>query len=262
MFIHSFDPVLVDFYIFELRWYSLSYIFGILFGWFYAKKIIKYLIFNNHLDRRSYKDFDDFIPILVIGIILGGRLGYVLIYNFNYYLNNLHEIFYVWQGGMSFHGGLIGIILATIFYTNKKKINSFIYLDILACVAPIGIFLGRIANFINGELYGKLTTLPWGVVFPKIHLFARHPSQIYEALLEGFLLFIILNFLALKKKIIFKSGQVSIYFLFFYSFFRFFSETFREPDDQMGYLIYSITMGQILSLITLIVGIIIYYKKK
>ena len=121
MFTHNFDPVLIDLYAIELRWYSLAYIFGILFGWFYAKKIIKDLKINNSLNYLQAKDFDDFIPYLVIGIILGGRLGYVIIYNFEYYMQNLHEIFYIWKGGMSFHGGLIGIVIATIFFTNKKK---------------------------------------------------------------------------------------------------------------------------------------------
>ncbi len=262
MFIHNFDPVLIDLHIFEVRWYSLAYIIGILFGWFYAKKIIKHLKTNNNLNYLRVNDFDDFIPYLVIGIILGGRLGYVLIYNIDYYLKNLHEIFYVWKGGMSFHGGLIGIIIVTIVFTSKKKINTFNYLDIIACVAPIGLFLGRISNFINGELYGKSTNLPWGVIFPNAETFARHPSQIYEALLEGLLLFAILNFLAFKKKLIFKDGLISIYFLFLYSIFRIFSEIFREPDEQIGYIIYSITMGQLLSLIMIIAGSIIYLKKK
>jgi len=170
MFTHNFDPVLIDLYIFEVRWYSLAYIFGILVGWIYAKKIIKHLKTNSSLSYLEIKDFDDFIPYLVIGIILGGRLGYVLIYNFDYYIKNLHEIFYVWNGGMSFHGGLIGIIIATIIFTSIRKIYTFIYLDIIACVTPIGLFLGRISNFINGELYGKATDLPWGVIFPNVGL--------------------------------------------------------------------------------------------
>ena len=262
MFTHNFDPVLIDLYLFEVRWYSLAYIFGILFGWFYSRKIIKYLKTNDILNYLKVKDFDDFIPHLVVGMILGGRLGYVFIYNFDYYLKNLHEIFYVWRGGMSFHGGLIGIIVATIFFTKKKKINTFIYLDIISCVAPIGLFFGRIANFINGELYGKSTILLWGIIFPNAGTFTRHPSQIYEAILEGLILFVILNFLAFKKKLIFKSGLISIYFLFLYSIFRFFSEIFRESDEQLGYLIYSLTMGQLLSLIMVMIGTVIYFRIK
>ena len=262
MFTHNFDPVLIDLYIVEVRWYSLAYIFGILVGWIYAKKIIKRLKTNSSLSYLEIKDFDDFIPYLVIGIILGGRLGYVLIYNFDYYIKNLHEIFYVWKGGMSFHGGLIGMIIATIVFTSIRKIYTFIYLDIISCVAPIGLFLGRISNFINGELYGKTTDLPWGVIFPNAGTFARHPSQIYEAILEGLLLFIILNFLAFRRKLIFKKGLISICFLFFYSIFRFFSEIFREPDEQLGYLIYSLTMGQLLSLTMILFGVVIYFRLK
>ena len=262
MFIHNIDPILIDLYIIEVRWYSLAYIFGILVGWIHAKKIIKHLKTNSSLNYLNIKNFDDFIPYLVIGIILGGRLGYVLIYNFDYYIINLHEIFYVWNGGMSFHGGLIGIIIATIIFTKIKKINTFIYLDVISCVAPIGLFLGRIANFINGELYGKTTDLPWGVIFPNAGTLARHPSQIYEAISEGLLLFIILIFLAFRRKLIFKRRLISINFLFFYSVFRFFSETFREPDEQLGYLIYFLSMGQLLSLITILLGVVIYYKMK
>ena len=262
MFIHNFDPVLFDFYIFELRWYSLAYIVGIIIGWIYAKKIINYLRNDDNLNYLITKDFDDFIPYLVIGIILGGRFGYVLIYNLNYYIKNPYEVFYLWNGGMSFHGGLIGVIVATIIFTSIRKIHTFIYLDIISCVAPIGLFLGRISNFINAELYGKTTDLPWGVIFPNAGAFARHPSQIYEAILEGLLLLIILNFLALRKKLIFKKGLISIYFLFFYSIFRFFSESFREPDEQLGFLIFSLTMGQLLSLAMIFFGVAIYFKIK
>jgi len=262
MFIHNFDPVLFDFHIFQLRWYSLAYFVGIIAGWIYAKKIINYVKNGDNLNHLKTKDFDNFITYLVIGIILGGRLGYVLIYNFNYYIKNLHEIFYLWHGGMSFHGGLLGVIVATIIFTSKRNINTFTYLDIISCVAPIGLFLGRISNFINGELYGKTTNLPWGVIFPDAGTFARHPSQIYEAILEGLVLFIILNFLALRKKLIFKKGLISVYFLFFYSIFRFFAESFREPDEQLGYLIYSLTMGQLLSLVMILFGMIIYFRIK
>ena len=193
---------------------------------------------------------------------MGGRLGYVLIYNYNYYIENLIEIFFIWNGGMSFHGGLLGTIAATIFFTRKKKIDTFIYLDIIACVVPIGLFLGRISNFINGELYGKISNIAWSVVFPDIDSSPRHPSQIYEALLEGILLFVIINFLAFKKNLIFKSGLISAYFLFFYAVLRIFSEIFREPDQQLGFLFYSLTMGQLLSAIMILFGITIYFIKK
>ena len=146
MFIHNFNPVLIDLYFIEIRWYSLAYIFGIIFGWIYAKRIIKYLKKNKTINYFQNEDFDNFIPYLIIGIILGGRIGYVFFYNLDYYFQNPLEIFYVWKGGMSFHGGLIGVVCTTIYYTNKKNINVFSYLDILACVAPIGLFLGRISK--------------------------------------------------------------------------------------------------------------------
>ena len=149
MFIHNFDPVLIDLYIFEVRWYSLAYIFGILTGWIYAKKIIKHLKTNSNLDYLEIKDFDDFIPYLVIGIIFGGRLGYILIYNFDYYIKNLHEILYVWHGGMSFHGGLIGVIITAIiiFYKYKRIIFFKFYLDIIACATPIGLISRKNCKF-------------------------------------------------------------------------------------------------------------------
>ena len=262
MLVHNFDPVLVDLHFIEIRWYSLAYIFGIIFGWIYAKKIIRKIRYNNTLHYLKVDDFDEFIFYLVIGIILGGRLGYVLIYNYNYYIENLIEIFFIWNGGMSFHGGLVGTIAATIFFTGKKKINTFIYLDIIACVAPIGLFFGRISNFINGELYGKISSMPWSVVFPNVDSLPRHPSQIYEAFLEGILLFIIINFLAFKKRFIFNNGMISVYFLFFYAILRIFSEIFREPDEQLGFLFYSLTMGQLLSAIMIVFGITIYLIKK
>jgi phosphatidylglycerol:prolipoprotein diacylglycerol transferase len=254
MFIHNFDPVLIDLYIFEIRWYSLAYIFGILFGWIYANKIIKHLKTNTGSSYLETKDFDEFIPYLVIGIILGGRLGYVLIYNFNYYIINLHEIFYVWQGGMSFHGGLIGIIIATSIFSKIKRINFLNFTDIIACAAPIGLFFGRIANFINGELFGKISTLPWTVIFPYGGNVARHPSQIYEAVLEGIILFILINFLALKKKLLLKAGYVSGLFLIFYSVARIIGESFREPDKHLGYFFNYFSMGVILSFVTFLTG--------
>jgi len=262
MFTHNFDPVLIDLYIFEVRWYSLAYIFGILIGWIYAKKIIKHLKTNSNLSYLEIKDFDDFIPYLVIGIILGGRLGYVLIYNFDYYIKNLHEIFYVWQGGMSFHGGLIGVIIATIIFSKIKRINFLNFTDIIACATPIGLFLGRIANFINGELFGKISTLPWAVVFPTGGDISRHPSQIYEAFLEGIILFILINILALKKQLLLKTGYVSGLFLIFYSIARIIGESFREPDKHLGYFFNYFSMGVMLSFATFLAGCFIIFLMK
>ena len=262
MFTHNFDPVLIDLYIFEVRWYSLAYICGILVGWIYAKKIIKHLNTNYSLSYIKIKDFDDFIPYLIIGIILGGRLGYVLIYNLDYYIKNLNEIFYVWQGGMSFHGGLIGIIIATIIFSKIKRINFLNFTDIIACVAPIGLFLGRIANFINGELFGKISTLPWAVVFPNGGNISRHPSQIYEAVLEGIILFILINFFAIKKKLLLKTGYISAVFLIFYSIARIIGESFREPDKHLGYFFNYFSMWTMLSFATFLTGCLIIFLMK
>ena len=173
MFINNFDPVAIEIFSLEIRWYSLAYIVGILFGWFVAKKIF---IKNEDINKK----FDDYITYLIIGIILGGRIGYILFYNLEYYLNNLQDTFKIWEGGMSFHGGLIGIIITSIIFGKRNNQNPFLYMDIVALVSPIGIFFGRLSNFINSELYGKVTDLPWSVTFIQIDNLPRHPTQIYE----------------------------------------------------------------------------------
>jgi len=264
MIIHNFDPILVDFGLFQIRWYSIAYILGITLGWIYANQII----IISEKNKSSFKQisraqFDDFIIYLIIGIVFGGRLGYVLFYNFEYYSQNFLEIFKLWQGGMSFHGGLLGVIISIVIFSKKIKTNFFKLADIISCVAPIGIFLGRLANFINSELYGKVSTLPWAVVFPDAGNLPRHPSQIYEAILEGLILFLLINYLALKKNFIFKPGHVSSLFLIFYSFLRIFSEIFREPDIHIGLFFNYFSMGVILSSITLLVGFfIIFFMNK
>ena len=254
MFINNFDPVAFQIFSFEIRWYSLAYIFGIIFGWLYCKK-------NLIKDKKLLNLFDDLITYLIIGIILGGRLGYIIFYNLEYYLDNFFEILMIWNGGMSFHGGLIGVILATAIFSKKHKINSYIFLDLIALVAPIGLFLGRIANFINSELYGRETDIFWSVKFVVIDNISRHPSQIYEAIFEGLILFFLLNHFA--KKDSFKNpGLISSMFLIFYSFFRFILEFFRAPDYQIGYLIYQLTLGQFISIVFFSLGISLYLKKK
>ena len=264
MIVHNFDPVLIDLGLFQIRWYSMAYILGIVLGWIYAKKIIKKTE-QSEYDFKAIKksDFDDLIIYLVAGMVLGGRLGYVIFYNLNYYSQNFLEIFKIWQGGMSFHGGLLGIIISIFIFSKNKNTSFFKFADIVACVSPIGLFLGRIANFINGELFGKISTLPWAVIFPYGGNIARHPSQIYEAILEGAVLFILINFLALKKHLIIKTGYVSSFFLISYSILRIFSENFREPDQHIGYLFNYFSMGTLLSFLTLIAGfLIIFFIKK
>ena len=253
MFINNFDPVAFSIFSLEFRWYSMAYIFGILVGWIIAKK---FFIKNNKVKEK----FDDFITFLILGIIIGGRLGYVIFYNFDYYINNLLEIFKIWQGGMSFHGGLLGVILASILFSKRNNQNPYIYLDVVSNVAPIGIFFGRVANFINSELYGSETNLPWGVKFLKIDDLYRHPSQLYEALFEGILLFIILMYL--RRKVSMKiPGLISAMFLIIYSIFRFVIEFFRVPDEQLGYILFNLSMGQIISLIFLLIGSYLFYTK-
>ena len=252
MFINNFDPVAINILAFEIRWYSLAYIFGILIGWFYCKKfLIK--------DSKILNLFDDIIVYIILGIIIGGRLGYVILYNPTYYINNPLEIFMIWSGGMSFHGGVAGIIFATFIFSKKKNVDTFIFLDLIAMSAPIGIFLGRIANFINSELYGKATKIPWSVQFINVDTTYRHPSQIYEALLEGIVLFLLLNFIF--KKFVFISGKISSLFLIYYSIFRFAVEYTREPDPQLGYLLLNLTMGQIISVVFFVVGLFLFYIK-
>ena len=252
MFINNFDPVAFQILSFEIRWYSLAYIAGILIGWILAKKIfIKNLEIN--------KKFDDYIMYLIIGIIIGGRLGYILIYNFNYYIHNFFDIFKIWEGGMSFHGGLIGIIFTSIIFAKKNNQDSFLYLDIVALVAPIGIFFGRIANFINSELYGTVTNVSWAVTFIQVDNFPRHPSQLYEALLEGVFLFLILIYF--RNKFLNKPGVISGLFLIFYSILRFFVEFYRVPDEQLGYVFLNFTMGQVVSLIFMLSGVLLFYFK-
>ncbi len=254
MFINNFDPVAFQIFSFEIRWYSLAYIFGIIFGWLYCKK-------NLIKDRKLLNLFDDLITYLIIGIILGGRIGYIIFYNLNYYLENFSEILMIWKGGMSFHGGLIGVVLATTIFSKKHKIDTYIFLDLISLVAPIGLFLGRIANFINSELYGRETDVFWSVKFVAIDNISRHPSQIYEAIFEGLILFFLLNHFA--KKDSFKNpGLISSMFLIFYSFFRFILEFFRAPDYQIGYLIYQLTLGQFISIVFFSLGISLYLKKK
>ena len=253
MFINNFDPVAFQIISFEIRWYSLAYIAGIIIGWLLCKKIF---IRKSDINEK----FDDYVTYLVIGIIIGGRLGYIIFYNFSYYINNFFDIFKVWEGGMSFHGGLIGIIVASILFSKKNNQDSFLYMDLVSLVAPIGIFFGRLANFINSELYGTPTDIPWAVTFIQVDNLSRHPSQLYEAILEGIILFIILMYFK-NKDYLKKPGLISGLFLIFYSIFRFFIEFVRVPDEQLGYLIFELSMGQIISLIFFVIGIILFYLK-
>ncbi len=255
MFVHSFNPILFDFGIITIRWYSLAYIFGIILGLSYGKYLIRKFYFHENVKPHH---LDDFLIWIVFGIILGGRLGYVIFYNLQFYLQNPLDIFKIWSGGMSFHGGMIGLIIATAFFVKKNNISFWLLTDVLACVAPIGLFFGRIANFINGELVGKPTDIAWSVIFPMYDNVARHPSQLYEALLEGLVLFIVVN--QIFKKNTTRIGYPSFLFLFLYSFFRICAEFFREPDQHIGYVFSNISLGIILSFITIVLSFVILIK--
>ena len=254
MYIHNLNPILINLELFEIRWYSLAYIVGILAGWYFGKRV---LYFKNKQESVSFKpdDFDDLISHIIISIIIGGRLGYVLFYNLEYFLDNFIDVFKIWEGGMSFHGGLIGVIIGTYFFAKKKNIKIFLILDIISYVAPIGLFFGRVANFINSELVGIPSNIYWSVVFPLYDSLPRHPSQIYEALLEGLILFVVLHILIYNKKVL--TGICSSIFLILYGIFRIFAEQFREPDIQIGYLFKSISIGSVLSFVMIVIGIFI-----
>ncbi len=249
MFINNFDPVAFEFLTFEIRWYSLSYIAGIVLAWIYIKKFI--------LKETEYSKYiDDLISYVIVGVIIGGRLGYVIFYNFEYYIDNPLEIFMIWTGGMSFHGGVLGVIISTFLFCKKNKLSTFYFLDLISLSAPIGIFLGRIANFINSELYGTKTDFFLAVIFEKVDTVSRHPSQLYEAFFEGIILFILLNFIY-KKYINQKPGELSALFLIFYSVFRFIIEFTREPDAHIGLVFMELSQGQVMSILFFVVGLII-----
>ena len=259
MYTHNLDPVLFDFGFLIIRWYSLAYIFGVLSGWWLAKLIILKR-FKNLSFSIGAKEFDNLITYLIISMLLGGRIGYIIFYNFEYYISNPVDILKLWEGGMSFHGALIGIIFGTHLFAKKRKIPTFFLLDIIACVSPIGIFFGRLANFINAELVGKTTDVFWGVIFPNIDNAVRHPSQLYEAFLEGLVLLIVMNIILFRKE--YKRATCSYMFLVLYGIFRIISEFFREPDVQIGYLFNLVSMGTFLSVFMIVAGMVIFLVKR
>lgn len=246
------DPVAFSLGPVEIRWYALSYMAGFLLGLYVIKKFIdKYP--SKYLTRNM---FDDLLTWVIIGVIVGGRLGYVIFYNGSYYLENPLDAFKIWEGGMAFHGGLMGVITAMILFAWKHKFPFFILADRVAVVTPIGLFFGRIANFINGELFGRATDAPWGMVFIEGDV-ARHPSQIYQAATEGLILFAILVIIQRYRYIRQHYGVISGMFLAAYAFMRFFVEYTRQPDEQIGYLIGHLSMGQLLCIPMFLAGMII-----
>lgn len=245
-----FDPVALWIGPLPIRWYALAYVAGFLLGWRYCLHLAG--LNNDH--RPSREDVDDFLPWVVLGVIFGGRLGYVLFYQFHMYSANPLSILKVWQGGMSFHGGMIGVALALITYPWLKKFNPLRLSDIVAAAVPIGLFFGRIANFINGELYGRVTDGSFGVIFPQAGPEPRHPSQLYEALLEGIVLFLILHVLMRLEGVRRRPGIVTGMFLAGYGISRFLIEYVRQPDAHLGFVWDHFSMGQILSVPMVLAG--------
>jgi phosphatidylglycerol:prolipoprotein diacylglycerol transferase len=249
------DPVLISFGPIVVRWYALAYIVGILAGWLYARAILRSEKPWGGAAPMKVVDYDDFILWVTFGIILGGRIGYVLFYNPGYFFEHPLEIVQLWNGGMSFHGGFLGCVLAIAVFARHRRISFLSLSDVTCAVAPIGLLLGRIANFINGELWGRASDVPWAMVFPGGGPLPRHPSQLYEATLEGLVLFGVLAVLvrggALKRP-----GAITGAFMLLYGIARLVCELFREPDAQLGFLWGGLTMGMLLSLPLMLAGIV------
>ena len=237
-----------------MRWYALAYIVGIIAGWFYARAIIASERLWGGPAPFTVLDFDDFVIWITLGIILGGRTGYVLFYNFPHFAAHPIEILQLWNGGMSFHGGVTGCIVAIVLFALRRRIPMLSLGDVTAAVAPIGLFLGRIANFINGELWGRPTDVPWAMIFPNGGPIPRHPSQLYEAALEGVVLFIVLALLV-RGGSLKRPGVVTGVFALGYGVARITCELFREPDAQLGFLWGGLTMGMLLCIPLMLGGI-------
>jgi phosphatidylglycerol:prolipoprotein diacylglycerol transferase len=248
------DPIIVSFGPFAIRWYALAYIAGILLGWLYARWIIRNERLWGGKAPLTLVDYDDFIVWITIGIILGGRTGYVLFYNLPHFINHPMEVFQLWNGGMSFHGGFLGCVAAVILFAKKRGIPILALGDITCAVGPIGLFLGRLANFINSELWGRPTDVAWAFVFPTGGPLPRHPSQLYEAALEGIVLFVILAFVV-RSGALKRPGTVIGVFAVGYGIARICAEFFREPDPQLGFLWGGLTMGMVLSVPLILAGI-------
>lgn len=259
----DFDPILIQIGPFAIRWYALAYIAGILLGWLYARRIIANTALWGGRAPLTIAEFDDFIVWVTFGIILGGRVGYVLFYNPAYFAANPAEIVQLWHGGMSFHGGFTGCVIAVLLFARRRKIPTLSLGDITCAVAPIGLFLGRLANFINAELWGRPSDVPWAMVFPNGGPLPRHPSQLYEAGLEGLLLLGVLAF-AIRFGALKRPGMVTGLFAVGYALARSFCELFREPDAQLGFLWGGLTMGMLLSVPLCLagIGLIVYALKQ
>ena len=252
------DPVIFHLGPLQVRWYGLMYVLGF---------IATYMLVRYQIRKYQIKDlaahFENFNIALIIGLIAGGRLGYVLFYNLPYYLQHPLEIIATWQGGMSFHGGLLGFIIGGYIYCRRHRLDFWQNADIYVVTVPIGLGLGRIGNFLNGELFGRESDVPWAMVFPYGGPVARHPSQLYECFLEGFLLFAILWILKdVARKRRWPSGTMLACFLFLYGLFRVVVEFFREPDQHLGFIIASFTLGQLLSIAMIGAAVLLFTLRK
>ena len=245
------DPIAIDLGFFQIRWYALAYLGGFLGGWFTADRLVRLYPEGSRPNRN---DVENLVTWVVLGVVLGGRLGYVLFYNLGYFLQNPGEILQMWQGGMSFHGGMIGVMIAIVGYALFQKISLLRVGDVVAAVVPIGLGLGRLSNFINGELYGRVTDVPWAMIFPHSDGLPRHPSQLYEAGLEGILLGLAM-YLCWRRGWLKATGRLTGLFLFGYGLARFLVELVRQPDAHIGLLAGGLSMGQILSLPMMLLGL-------
>jgi len=256
----EFDPVALHLGPLVIRWYALAYLVGFLGGWWYCTDLARRRLTRQPDARPTPDDLSDFLVWVIIGVILGGRLGNVFFYYPDYYLQNPLEIFMVWKGGMAFHGGLLGVVVAILAFAWNRGFSPVALGDLVSAAAPIGIFLGRLANFVNGELWGRPADVPWAMVFPRADALPRHPSQLYEAALEGLLLFLVLFWLARRPGVLERTGTLSGVFLIGYGITRSVAEFFREPDMYFGAGTVGITMGQLLSLPMVAVGLWLVWR--
>ncbi len=251
------DPVLVEIGPIAIRWYAVAYVAGLIIGWRYVRYLAR-----TRFDGLTARAIDDLLVWCTLGVVLGGRLGYVLFYQPGHFLANPQEILLIWQGGMSFHGGLVGTVIAIVGFARVRRVPVLTVSDVVACAIPIGLFFGRIANFINGELYGRVSDVSWAMVFPNGGPDPRHPSQLYQAIMEGAILFAILTALVHFTRAPERRGALTGVFLIGYVVARIVGELFREPDAFLGFIVSGITMGQILCLPMLALGVFLLYRAR
>ncbi len=251
------DPVLIEFGPIAIRWYGLAYLAGLLLGWRYVRRLVGPPGAPFAGRGLTAEAVDDFVVWATIGVIVGGRLGSVLFYNFDQYVRDPLAVLYIWRGGMSFHGGMLGVAAALLLFAWRRRVSVFTIADPVACAAPIGLFFGRLANFINGELWGRPTDVPWAMVFPTGGPVPRHPSQLYEAALEGVVLFVVMRLLLRAGDTARRPGYLTGAFLLGYGVLRIVGEFFRQPDANIGFLAGGATMGQVLSLPMVAAGLLL-----